>query len=77
MKSIALFILFVGAVLIIKGYYENKYRKIESENNKTYIKYLPISEYEQTLSPQEELSQFYKGMFELTQPNIYDYKKLN
>lgn len=77
MKSIALFILFVGAVLIIKGYYENKYRKIASENNKTYIKYLPISEYEQTLSPQEELSQFYKGMFELTQPNIYDYKKLN
>lgn len=77
MKSIALFILFVGAILIIKGYYENKYRKIATENNKTFIKYLPISEYEQTLSPQEELEKFYKGMFESTQPNIYDYKKIN
>lgn len=76
MKSIALFILFVGTVLIIKGYYENKYKKIANENNKTVIKYLPISEYEQTLTPSEELNQFYKGMFEYTQPNIYDYKKL-
>lgn len=77
MKSIALFILFVGTVLIIKGYYENKYKKIANENNKTVIKYLPISEYEQTLTPGEELDQFYKGMFEYTQPNIYDYKKIN
>jgi len=77
MKSIALFILFVGTILIIKGYYENKYRKIANENNKTVIKFLPVSEYEQTLNPQEELEMFYKGMFELTQPNIYDYKKIN
>lgn len=77
MKSIALFILFVGTVLIIKGYYENKYRKIANENNKTFIKFLPISEYEETLTPQEELEKFYKGMFESTQPTIYDYKKIN
>lgn len=77
MKSIALFILFVGTVLIIKGYYENKYRKIANENNKTIIKFLPISEYEETLTPQEELEKFYKGMFESTQPTIYDYKKIN
>lgn len=77
MKSIALFILFVGSILIIKGYYENKYRKIATENNKTVIKFLPVSEYEQTLTPQDELEQFYKGMFESTQPTIYDYKKIN
>lgn len=77
MKSIALFILFVGSILIIKGYYENKYRKIANENNKTFIKYLPITEYEQTLTPSEELEMFYKGMFVSTQPNVYDYKKIN
>ena len=77
MKSIALFILFVGTVLIVKGYYENKYRKMANDSNKTVIKFLPISEYEQTLTPQEELEKFYKGMFENTQPNIYDYKKIN
>ena len=77
MKSIALFILFVGSILIIKGYYENKYRKMANDSNKTVIKFLPISEYEQTLTPQEELEKFYKGMFENTQPNIYDYKKIN
>jgi len=77
MKSIALFILFVGSVLIIKGYYENKYKKIASESNKTFIKYLPITEYEMTLTPQEELEKFYRGLFESTQPNLYDYKKIN
>lgn len=77
MKSIALFILFVGAILIIKGYYENKYKKMANESNKTVIKFLPISQYEETLSPAEELDKFYKSMFEMTQPNVYDYKKIN
>ena len=74
MKSIALFILFVGVILIIKSYYENKY--INEKELKTIIKYVPISQYEESLSDNETLSQFYKGMFELTQPNIYDAKKI-
>jgi len=75
MKSIALFLLFVGIILIIKSYYENKYITKQNEL-KTIIKYLPISEYEQTLTDNETLTQFYKGMFELSQPNIYDAKKI-
>ncbi len=75
MKSIAIFILFLGVILIIKGYYENKYSKNEIPN-KTIIKYLPISQYEETLTNSEQLAQFYKGMFELTQPNLYDAKKI-
>lgn len=75
MKSIAIFILFLGVVLIINGYYENKYSKNEIPN-KTIIKYIPISQYEETLTDSEQLAQFYKGMFELTQPNLYDAKKI-
>lgn len=30
-------------------------RYLENENNKTLINFLPINEYEETLSPQEEL----------------------
>ena len=74
MKSIAIFILFVGVDLVIKSYYEFKYSNVEKP--KTIIKYIPISQYEETLSDSEKLSEFYKGMFELTQPNIYDSKKI-
>jgi|688.fasta_scaffold489925_2 hypothetical protein len=75
MKSIALFILFVGIILIINSYYENKYITKQNET-KTIIKYVPLSQYEETLTDEESLTQFYKGMFELTQPNIYDVKKI-
>ncbi len=75
MKSIALFILFVGIILIIKSYYENKY-VVKANELKTIIKYVPISQYEESLTDKETLSEFYKGMFELTQPNIYDAKKI-
>jgi hypothetical protein len=74
MKSIAIFILFIGVVLVIKSYYEFKYSNIEKP--KEIIKYIPISQYEETLSDSEKLSEFYKGMFELTQPNLYDAKKI-
>jgi hypothetical protein len=74
MKSIAIFILFIGIILIIKSYYENKYSKIEQP--KTVIKYIPISQYEETLTDSEHLAEFYKGMFELSQPNMYDAKKI-
>lgn len=74
MKSVSLFLLFIGSILIIKSYYEFKYSHIDK--SKTIIKYIPISQYEETLTDSESLAQFYKGMFELTQPNIYDAKKI-
>jgi hypothetical protein len=74
MKAIAIFLLFIGSVLIIKSYYEFKYSNMDKP--KTIIKYIPISQYEETLTDSESLSEFYKGMFELTQPNIYDAKKI-
>jgi len=74
MKSIAIFVLFAGLILVIKSYYEYKYSKVEKP--KTIIKYIPISQYEETLTDSEHLAEFYKGMFELSQPNMYDANKI-
>ena len=72
MKALAILLLFIGMVLVIKGYYSNKYKKLEEP--KVIIKYSPRSEYDEQMSPQEKLDDFYKGLFEKTQPNIYDSK---
>jgi len=61
MKAIALFLLFIGSLLIIQGYYS--YKKT-CEKNKIEIKYIPRQMYEDQLSDSESLSTFYKGMFD-------------
>lgn len=61
MKSIAIFMLFVGVVLIIQGYYSNI---AMCPKPKTIIKYIPRSFYEEQLTGKENLDTFYKGMFE-------------
>lgn len=65
MKSIAIFILFVGTVLIIQGYYENISACPKPE---TVIKYVPRSLYEEQVSDDENLNKYYKNIFEQTQP---------
>jgi hypothetical protein len=72
MKALAILLLFIGMVLVIKGYYSNKYKKLEEP--KVIIKYIPRSEYDEQMSPQEKLDDYYKGLFEKTQPNVYDSK---
>lgn len=72
MKAIAVFFLFLGMLLIIKGYYSSKYKKLSQP--KVVVKYIPRSEYEAQMSDEERLSEFYKGMFEGTQPNQYNSK---
>jgi len=61
MKAIAIFILFIGCLLIIQGYYSNK--KI-CKKDKVIIKYIPRSVYEEQMTPAESLQTFYKGMFD-------------
>lgn len=75
MKAIAIFLLFLGMILIVKGYYSKKYNKLAKP--KVIIKYIPRSEYEEQLSDEQKLSEYYKGLFEKTQPNIYDSNKKN
>jgi hypothetical protein len=61
MKAVALFLLFIGSILIIQGYYS--YKKI-CKKDKVEIKYIPRQLYEDQLSDQESLKLFYKGMFD-------------
>ncbi len=65
MKGIAIFLLFIGTILIIQGYYNNK---TKCPKPKTIIKYVPRSTYEEQMSSKERLDEYYKGIFENTQP---------
>ena len=61
MKAIAVFLLFIGSIMIIQGYYNNK---SVCKKDKVIVKYIPRSIYEEQLKPEESLQTFYKGMFE-------------
>lgn len=64
MKSIAIFLLFIGTVLIIQGYYSNL---AACPKPKTIIKYVPRSFYEEQLPDTESLDKYYDNLFEQTQ----------
>jgi hypothetical protein len=61
MKAIAIFLLFIGSIMIIQGYYSNK---TVCKKDKVVVKYVPRSIYEEQLKPEENLQTFYKSMFE-------------
>ena len=61
MKPIAIFLLFIGSLMIIQGYYNNK---SVCKKDKVIVKYIPRSVYEEQLKPEESLQTFYKSMFE-------------
>lgn len=61
MKAIAIFVLFIGSLLIIQGYYSNLKT---CKKDKVVIKYVPRDIYEDQLSPEQSLEKFYKSMFE-------------
>jgi|UniRef100_A0A6C0LC98 hypothetical protein len=61
MKAIAIFLLFIGSIMIIQGYYNNK---SVCKKDKVVVKYIPRSIYEEQLKPAESLQTFYRGMFE-------------
>ena len=61
MKAIAIFLLFIGSIMIIQGYYTNK---SVCKKDKVIVKYIPRSVYEEQLKPEESLQTFYRGMFE-------------
>ena len=61
MKAFAIFFLFVGIILVIQAYYKNLSACPEP---KTIIKYVPRSIYEDQLSDNQKLTEFYKTMFD-------------
>lgn len=63
MKSIAIFLLFIGTVLIIQGYYSNF---SSTQKTKTIIKYVPSTVYNEKVNEESNLDDYYKGIFEKT-----------
>ena len=61
MKAIAIFLLFIGTILIVQGYYS---KKNTCDKEKIIVKYIPRSTYEEQMKPEESLQTFYRGMFE-------------
>jgi len=61
MKAIAIFLLFIGSILIIQGYYSNK---SVCPKEKVLVKYVPRNLYEDQLTPSQNLKTFYRSMFE-------------
>jgi len=65
MKAIAVFLLFLGTILVLQGYYDQK-MKTSCPAPTTEVKVVPMSIYEQQMKPEESLLTFYKSMFENT-----------
>lgn len=61
MKAFAIFFLFLGIILVIQAYYKNL---SACPKPKTIIKYVPRSIYEDQLSDNQKLTEFYKVMFD-------------
>lgn len=65
MKSIAVFILFLGMFLILQGYYQQKLiKKSNTDTNTVQVKFIPRTLYDEQLSDEQKLSQQFKGMFQ-------------
>jgi len=60
MKSFAIFLLFVGTILVLQGYYSQKYT---CPKPKTVIKYVPRTFYEDQMDD-TNIDQYYKNIFE-------------
>lgn len=67
MKSVAVFMLFVGMFLILQGYYAQQ-AETACPAPTVQVKYVPRSVYEDQLSADQKLGQHYKSMFEDIQP---------
>ena len=60
MKSFAIFLLFIGTVLVLQGYYS---QQNENQKPKTIIKYVPRTFYEDQYG-NDNIDEYYKGIFE-------------
>lgn len=65
MKAVAVFLLFMGMILILQGYYSQKTKCPPPE---IQVKFVPRSIYEEQLSDDQKLSQQFKGLFEDIDP---------
>jgi len=65
MKAIAVFLLFIGSILVVQGIYE---KSATCPPPKVEVKYIPRTEYEDQLSADQNLSKQFNSMFESANP---------
>lgn len=68
MKAIAVFLLFVGTILVLQGYYS---QKEACPPPQMQVRFMPRTLYEEQMSPRESLKSQFRSMFEDTQPWTY------
>ena len=68
MKSISIFLLFIGMFLVIQGYYS---QTSKCTRPKVEIKYIPRSIYEEQLSDEQKLQVQFKSLFEDVSPWVH------
>ena len=62
MKNVILLLLFIGILVIVQGYYENKLSAVKKE--KTITKYVPLHVYEGKMNGSESIDNQFKSSFE-------------
>lgn len=67
MKSIAIFLLFTGVILVIHGIYEQKFQSLK-KTNKIEYRFIPRTYYEEQLSKNASASADFKNMFDRNEP---------
>jgi len=66
MKSIAVFLLFVGMFMLTQGFYDQKMSKCPTP--KVVVKFIPRTLYEEQLSDESRVSQQFKTLFDDISP---------
>lgn len=67
MKSVILFIFFLGVVLLIHGIYEQKYQSLK-ENVRVEYRFIPRTYYEEQLAENPLVASNFKNMFQKESP---------
>lgn len=65
MKSIAVFVLFLGMFLVVQGYYQQKLQAQKNTSSANVkVKFIPRSTYEDQLATEPQVSKQFKSMFD-------------
>lgn len=62
MKNVILLLVFIGILVIVQGYYENKISNVKKQ--KTVVKYVPLHVYEGKMNGAESIDNQFKSSFE-------------
>ena len=62
MKNVILLLVFIGILVIVQGYYENKISNVKKQQ--TVVKYVPLHTYEGKMNGAELIDNQFKSSFE-------------